>query len=75
MRDLPIIATSPQSEVYIDYTNWRGKRAKRCIRPISIKYGSNEWHPAKQWLLVATDVEANKTKEFAMAGIHGWAQR
>ena len=58
--------------VTIDYTNWRGERRTRRIQPISITFGSNQWHKEPQWLLLAQDVELNKHRTFAMSGIHAW---
>lgn len=58
--------------VAIDYTNWRGERATRLIRPLRIEYGSNEWHPEEQWFLVAIDLERNQQRYFAMSEIHNW---
>lgn len=58
----------------IDYTNWRGERALRVIRPLSIYWGSNQWHPEKQWLLdaiVEKDGERD-VRAFAMKDIHSW---
>lgn len=57
----------------IDYVNWRGERATREILPIRIEWGSNEWHPTPQWLLVALDMRRAEIRSFAMAGILGWA--
>lgn len=60
--------------VIIDYTNWRGERRKRLIRPVNIIFGSNEWHTEPQWLLHAVDLEASEKalKLFALSGIHEW---
>lgn len=41
--------------VRIDYTNWKGERRERWIRPIKFIYGSNQWHIIDQWLVVARD--------------------
>lgn len=60
--------------VTIDYTNWRGERAERYIRPIRVEWGSNEWHPNPQWLLIAHDAEKNAERAFALSGIHSWRQ-
>jgi hypothetical protein len=61
----------PCREIEIDYTNWRGERRWRRIRPTGrIDFENNEWHPETQWLLEAVDVEDDKTKTFALAGIH-----
>lgn len=63
-------------KVRIDYTNWRGERRWRVIRPIRIVFISNECHShsERQWLLIAHDDDDLpwKTKMFAMANIHEW---
>lgn len=60
-------------EVIIDYTNWRGERAKRRIKPIgSMVFTYNEWHPEQQWLILALDVERGEKRFFAMKNIHSW---
>lgn len=61
-------------DVSIDYTNWRGERRVRTIRPIGVSFGHNQWHEKPQWLLQALDVEDGKVKTFAMSGIHSWQQ-
>lgn len=59
--------------VTIDYTNWRGERSTRRIRPTgSVDFGNNEWHPDTQWLLEAVDVDSGKIRTFAMKNIHSW---
>jgi predicted DNA-binding transcriptional regulator YafY len=60
-------------EVIIDYTNYRGERAKRRIKPIgSMIFTHNEWHPDQQWLMLALDVERGEKRFFAMKSIHSW---
>jgi hypothetical protein len=62
--------------VSIDYTNWRGERAFRDIRPKHIHYGSTQWHKEEQWFLSAEDVrDGNKVKDFAVKDIHIWTGR
>lgn len=58
--------------VLIDYTNWKGERRERRIMPLTIKFGTNEWHRDRQWLLFAIDVEAAAHREFALKDIHNW---
>ena len=60
------------SAVIIDYTNWRGERRERKIIPQYIVFGSTEYHPGQQWLLVAHDIENGARRTFAMDGIHSW---
>lgn len=58
--------------VRIDYTNYRGERQIRIIRPLNIVFENNEWHPDTQWLLKAEDGEKRQIRMFAMKDIHSW---
>jgi predicted DNA-binding transcriptional regulator YafY len=62
----------PQQAVVIDYTNWRGERAMRRIRPLRLVFENNEWHPDTQWLLEAVDLDKGEERTFAMSNIHSW---
>jgi predicted DNA-binding transcriptional regulator YafY len=64
--------SDPRREVLIDYTNWRGERRERRIRPLGLFFENNEWHPDTQWLLEAVDVESGELRTFALASIHSW---
>jgi predicted DNA-binding transcriptional regulator YafY len=64
--------SDPKKHVIIDYTNWRGERRLRGIRPINLAFKSNEWHPETQWLLEAIDLTDGKIKTFALKNIHSW---
>lgn len=62
-----------RTTVEIDYTNHRGERRIRHIFPLTIEWGSNQWHPEDQWLLHAFDADRDEpARGFAMAGIHSW---
>lgn len=56
--------------LWIDYTNWRGERGVRQIRPCDLTWGSNTYHREPQWLLRAWDVERQAIREFAFRDIH-----
>jgi predicted DNA-binding transcriptional regulator YafY len=59
--------------VKIDYTNWRGERSTRTIRPTRLAWSQgNQWHPEPQWLLLAWDIAKEDFRDFAMTGIHSW---
>ena len=58
--------------VVIEYTNHRGDRGKRVIKPILIEFTSSLWHPEPQWVLVAFDVEKSARRGFALKDIHSW---
>lgn len=58
--------------VLIDYTNWRGERSTRRIRPLRIAFEKNEWHPDMRWLLEAIDLDKGEERTFALSGIHSW---
>lgn len=63
----------PDGAVTIDYTNYRGERALRTVLPIRIWFGSTAWHPDKQWLLEARDLDREVARDFALADIHHWS--
>jgi hypothetical protein len=78
---LPILTASlreelrdwgPARDVVIDYTNYRGERSERRISPMSIGWGSNQWHPERQWLLSAVDIKKGEIRQFAVKDIHSW---
>lgn len=50
----------------LPYKNWRGEIFTRKIQPIRLEFGATEWHPEPQWLLVATDIEKNVERSFAL---------
>lgn len=65
-------------DVLIDYTNWKGRRSWRSIRPIGIAYCANEYHPKAQWMIEALDLDEPNGKPikkfFPLANIHSWVQ-
>jgi predicted DNA-binding transcriptional regulator YafY len=64
--------SDPRQEVSIDYTNWRGERRFRRIRPLRVVFENNEWHAETQWLLEAIDLDKSAELTFALANIHSW---
>ena len=58
--------------VKILYTNYRGKTATRTIVPERIWFGETEWHPEKQWLLDAFDLDKKAPRSFALKDIRAW---
>jgi predicted DNA-binding transcriptional regulator YafY len=57
----------------IHYTNWKCETGHRKIVPIRIFWGDTHFHPEKQWLLEAFDVDKGEMRTFAMKDIHEWA--
>ena len=60
--------------VEIDYTNWRGVRGLRTIRPLKIEFESNQWHTEAQWMVLAHDKDSGELRSFLLANIHSWRQ-
>jgi predicted DNA-binding transcriptional regulator YafY len=60
--------------VCIDYTNWKGERAKRIVLPLSIFWGASQWHPKPQWLMYAFDYGRDDVRHFALSSIHNWEE-
>lgn len=64
--------STPNQEVTILYTNWRGETAMRHIQPLRVAFENNEWHPKSQWLLYAIDIDKGAERTFAIEKIHLW---
>lgn len=57
----------------IVYTNYKGETSNRLIIPKKIWFGETEWHPERQWLLTALDLDKKlETRDFAMKDIKEW---
>ena len=56
-----------QGVVQVRYRNWKGVTALRRIRPISIRFGTTEWHPDPGYLLRAFDLDKQAERDFALA--------
>jgi hypothetical protein len=69
-KRLAIIPEDKKRCLLVDYTNWKGERRSRVIKPIEMEWGSTQWHPIHQWLLRAKDMEDGKVKHFALDGFH-----
>ena len=63
-----------EGDVEIDYTNWRGERGLRRIRPLRMFWGSNEFHPKMCWLVYAVCLEKKQFRYFALSGVHSWRE-
>lgn len=59
----------------VPYTNYKGETAIRNIMPVTLYYGSNEWHPEEQWLLIAWDSEKKALRTFALKGFEEGAKK
>jgi hypothetical protein len=59
-------------EVRILYRNWNGEVAWRRLVPLSVGFEESQWHPTRQWILHALDVDQGAERGFAMADIQCW---
>jgi hypothetical protein len=59
-----------REEVAFGYTNWRGENSERRVAPISIRYGTSDYHSQAGWLLFALDLDKNEHREFSMRDMH-----
>lgn len=48
------------------YTNWRGEAGVRHVLPVSVDLGRNEWHPERQFLMLALDTDRGEDRTFAL---------
>lgn len=53
------------------YTNHKGEKAFRTVRPTKLYYGESEWHHGKQWLLNGICHDRNELRTFAIKDIGG----
>lgn len=65
-------AVVPEQEVNILYVNYRGEKGWRRIRPLKIWFGSTEWHPERQWLIDAIDLDKQAERSFALKDVQAW---
>jgi predicted DNA-binding transcriptional regulator YafY len=57
----------------IEYTNYKGVRSWRTIRPIALYHGEHRpFYHGKRWLLRAWDVDRQAERVFDVHKIHGW---
>lgn len=55
------------------YTNYRGEREIRHVKPISVWYGSTEYHPKSQWFLKAHCYDRDAERDFALTDCSSFA--
>ena len=58
--------------LHFTYKNWRGEVRARSAYPVSVRYGTSEWHKEPQYLLLAVDAETGEEREFAMKDMAPW---
>ena len=56
----------------IQYINHRREIAMRTIIPHRIQFGTSQWHPEPQWLMIAYDMDKNAWRTFAMTDVLSW---
>lgn len=59
----------------IDYTNHRGERRTRRIRPHAVVWKESPYHPGgPRWFLQAFDLEEEypHIKDFSLRDVHAW---
>lgn len=60
------------SVVVIDYLNHALEQSVRTIIPVNLWFGETKWHPVKQWLLDAIDLDKKAMRTFAVKDIAAW---
>lgn len=59
----------PSKIVTIEYKNWKCEVGIRKILPSHLWFGKTEYHPEKQWLINAMDVDKRADRDFALNDI------
>jgi len=63
---------TPNLTVRLRYRNWKGVVKTYLILPSGLWYGSTEYHPRRQWLLSAIDLDDGESKNFAVKDVLDW---
>lgn len=61
-----------QKGVHCLYTNWKGETEWRKIIPMSIYFGSTDYHPEEQWLMIVWDLDKDAQRIYAIKDIKEW---
>ena len=56
-------------QISFEYVNYKGTKSTRNVIPMSLRFGSTEYHTGNQWLLVAYDIDKQAKREFALKDI------
>lgn len=62
----PVLSEDGVEPLRFLYRNWRGETRERSAIPIGFRFGSTQWHPEPQWLMLARDTEKSAMREFAV---------
>lgn len=65
-------ASAEHAAIRVKYKNWKGEVAARTIIPLSIFYGSTEYHKEGQWLLKVWDMGKEDYRTYAVKDILEW---
>jgi predicted DNA-binding transcriptional regulator YafY len=53
----------------VNYTNYKNENSDRNIIPLFPYFAANSYHPDKQWLLKAWDLDKKALRSFAVRDI------
>ena len=67
--NLGLLLREKQPKINIKYTNHEGKTDWRVIIPLSIEFGTTEYYPEPQMLLVAFAYDRDDYRKFACKNI------
>lgn len=56
-------------QTQFEYINYKGIKSTRSVIPMSLYFGSTEFHPENQWLMVAYDLDKHCERTFALKDI------
>src|SRR5262245_42314613 len=66
LEELNASITLPDRMIEFDYINHEEKQSQRHITIYSIRFGTSEWYPEPQWLILAWDHDKEDWREFAV---------
>ena len=58
--------------IKVVYKNWEEEEGLRTIIPLSIFYGSNDFHKEEQWLMKVWDLDKKDYRIYSLRDILEW---
>ncbi len=60
--------------LHFTYRNYKGVTSDRKVIPLSIYFGSTEYHKEEQWLMSGFDLDKQADRVFAVCDIIGFGK-
>ena len=66
--------TLDNKKVRLSYTDWFNETKNYIITPKIMYWGSTNYYPDVQWLMIAVNEETQEEEVFTLRSIHSWIE-